>query len=154
MKKIADLREEMKKSAASELTALEEEYNVAITIAAKRYIRQLVASTFKVNSPDIKRAGEVVIARHNKNPYRKQRGSTRGYAYLIENTDSVEKTRKSIQEVISLAAQNATTEFITVENIDSAISAKWCKVFPLCCARTSKKLTLPIVLGDDYEHNK
>jgi hypothetical protein len=141
MKKISSLREAIRKSTVSEVTRLEKEYNIDITDAAKRYLRQTATAVFKTNSPDIERAGEVVIKRHS---------GGRESAYLIENNDSVRQIKKSIQIVVDLAAQNATTRSVTVKDIDVAISARWCGIFPFCCTRTSKKLSLPI---GDYNGN-
>lgn len=78
----------------------------------------------------------------------------RGYAYLVADADPVVQARQAVRKVIAHAIENTSTGVVKVSNVDSAISSQWCQVFPLCCARTSIKLELPIIMGDIDENNE
>lgn len=151
-KSISALRDQIQRNTKKELFKLENKHGVKITIAAKRELVSGISRVFRENSPDLARVVKVRVTERKryKMPKRKY-----GTVLVEDELNAIKKTKDSLAEVVKVAAQIAKKEsprnIITVQCVDSAITKKWCEIWPVCNVRTSRKLGLPIRKEDNNE---
>ena len=143
---IGRLRHNIKKQTKDDLIKLEKDLNIKISPSAKKVINSSISWVFRPNSKDLRRAGRVervkISAKYKRdNPYK---------SFLIEDIDVAKKTQESIAAVVKIAtkfAQEDGTRLVSEEHFDMAISSKWCRTWPFCNKKTSRKLGLKVKRG-------
>lgn len=117
-----------------EIERIAAEEKVILTVSARNFLSKAAASVIRVGSTEMERVGRLKMSQAGK----------RTRVLIEPNAGFLAETSKSIQTVIKAAANQTSTGRIAMHDIQGAVTSKWCKVFPICCRRTSFKLGIPL----------
>jgi hypothetical protein len=137
------IRDEARQTAKRSINEAQKKYRIWLTPAAKRFILRSIAITLGENSEDLTRIGSM-----EKGPIR----ATKGRFCEVRLSPKIDVS-KATQTAIVKVFDQATTEhkekmLFTVADMEAAIKAKWCGIFPICGKSTGKKMGLEVKSGD------
>lgn len=142
-KSLSQLRSEARVSARRAIRRADVELYVKFTPAAKRFLLCAIASAFSGRANDTKRIGVV------KDTGRPMKGRVRNYGRrsrnVRPNSDVSVLASRAIEDVATYIKEtHGILSPAKVIDVEDAIRAKWCKIFPICNELTARKLELQI----------
>ncbi len=137
------IRDQARTTAKRSIDEAQERYGLKLTSAAKKLVIHSIEITLGEKSPDIARIGRVEQVSIKAGQRRVIK------AVVAPELDIVKSTRAAIVQVFEqVAGGRKEKTVVTAADLEAAIRARWCHIFPFCGESIGKRMGLKVEEGD------